>query len=65
MSNTVKWVLVSLNLNEYTHVAIRRHVAHGMIYLGGGTVASVLSRFGNEIIEDSYIVDDILIIYVK
>lgn len=65
MKHTVKWVLMSLNLNEYTHVSIRRHLYHGMDYLGGGSVGSVLARFGNKEIEDSYIVDNVLVIYVR
>lgn len=65
MNNTVKWALISLNLNTYSHVSIRRHLNNDMVYLGGGSVATVLSRFGNEQIEDSCIVDNVLVIYVR
>lgn len=65
MNKTVKWVLLSLNLNEFTHVSVRRHLKHSIDYLGGGSVASVLSRFANEEIEDSCITDNVLILYVK
>lgn len=65
MNKTVKWVLLSLNLLPYTHIAIRRHGKDGVEYLGGGCFTSVIKRFGNEIIDSSSIVDDILCIYVK
>lgn len=65
MNSTVKWVLLSLNLNEFTHVSIRQHMASGLNYLGGGSVASVLSRFGDREIADSCIIENALIIYVK
>lgn len=65
MSNTVKWVLLSLNLNEFTHVVVRRHAKPGIEYLGGGSVSSVLSRFGDMLIEDSCIIDGVFVLYVK
>lgn len=65
MCNTVRFALISLNLNNYCHVSIRHRLDAGMEYLGGGTVASVLSRFGDKEIEDSCIIDNILVIYVK
>lgn len=65
MDTTVKWTLLSLNLNEFARVSIRRHMISGIEYLGGGSVASVLSRFGNEVITDSCIIDNVLVIYVR
>lgn len=62
---TVKWTLLSLGLEEFTHVCIRRHsVQCGYEMLGGGSVSSVLSRFGNLMISDSFIRDDVLYIFV-
>lgn len=65
MCNTVKWVLISLNLLPYNHISIRRHGTDGVEYLGGGHFMSVIERFGNEVIVDSNIFENVLIIYVK
>lgn len=65
MDITVKWVLLSLNLEPYTHISVRRHGTNGAEYLGGGRFFSVIERFGNMVIDDSYIIDNVLCIYVK
>ena len=45
---TVKWILLSLNLNPYTHIVIRRHTERGVDMLGGSDKVSViLQRFGS------------------
>lgn len=64
---TVKWILLSLNLNPYTHIVIRRHMERGVDMLGGSDKVSViLQRFGSLYVENSYITSDgILIMYVK
>nr|DAW04680.1 MAG TPA: hypothetical protein [Inoviridae sp.] len=64
---TVKWILLSLNLNPYTHIVIRRHTERGVDMLGGSDKVSViLQRFGSLYVENSYITSDgILIMYVK
>lgn len=64
---TVKWILLSLNLNPYTHIVIRRHTERGVDMLGGSDKISViLQRFGSLYVENSYITSDgILIMYVK
>ena len=64
MIKSVKWVLLSLNLLPFSRVSIRRHLHPGIEYLGGGSVSSVLCRFGQELIEDSCIIDNVLVIYV-
>lgn len=65
MNNTVRFALISLNLLPYSHISIRKHGERGVEYLGGGSFSSVLERFGNEIIEDSVIIDNILVIHVR
>lgn len=65
MNNTVKWTLMSLNLLPYTHVTIRRSGENGLEYLGGGFGSNVIKRFGDEVVEKSMIIDNILCIYVK
>ena len=65
MNKTVKWVLLSLNLENYSHVSIRKHGQNCVEYLGGGTVSRVLSRFGDMEITDSCIIDNVLCIYVR
>lgn len=64
---TVKWILLSLNLNPYTHIVIRRHTERGVDMFGGSDKVSViLQRFGSLYVENSYITSDgILIMYVK
>lgn len=64
---TVKWILLSLNLNPYTHIVIRRHTERGVDMLGGSDkVSLILQRFGSLYVENSYITSDgILIMYVK
>ena len=64
---TVKWILLSLNLNPYTHIVIRRHTERGVDMLGGSDKVSViLQRFGRLYVENSYLTSDgILIMYVK
>lgn len=63
-NKSVRWVLLSLNLLEYTHVSIRRRVKGEIEYLGGGSVGSVLSRFPDKLVNYSTISDNVLIIYV-
>lgn len=64
---TVKWVLLSLNLNQYTHIVVRQHTPQGITPLGGSDKVSViLQRFGGLYVENSHITSDgILIMYVK
>lgn len=64
---TVKWILLSLNLNPYTHIVIRRHTERGVDMLGGSDKVSViLQRFGSLYVENSHITSDgILIMYVR
>lgn len=64
---TVKWILLSLNLNPYTHIVVRRHISQGITPLGGSDkVSEILRRFGDLYVENSYITSDgILIMYVK
>lgn len=64
---TVKWILLSLNLNPYTHIVVRRHTPQGITPLGGSDkVLEILRRFGDLYVENSYITSDgILIMYVK
>ncbi|MBE5883376.1 MAG: hypothetical protein E7291_02970 [Lachnospiraceae bacterium] len=63
-NKSVRWVLLSLNLLEYTHVSIRRRLNGEIEYLGGGSVGSVLSRFPDSLVNYSTISDNVLIIYV-
>ena len=56
-------VLISLGLN-YAHILVRRKTAFGIEYLGGGTVSVVISRFGECIIVNSVIQENMLVIYV-
>lgn len=60
---TVKWILLSLNLNPYTHIVIRRHTERGVDMLGGSDKVSViLQRFGSLYVENSYITSDGILI---
>ena len=61
---TVKWVLLSLNLCDYTHVSIREHMCKSVQYLGGGYPGDVMRRFGDRLVSDSSICDNILCLYV-
>lgn len=64
---TVKWILLSLNLNPYTRIVIRRHTEHGVNMLGGSDkVSDIVRRFGDMLVENSYITSDgLFIMYVK
>ena len=64
---TVKWILLSLNLNPYMHIVVRQHTPQGIAMLGGSDKVSViLQRFGSLYVENSHITSDgILIMYVK
>lgn len=61
---SVKWLLLSLNLCDYTHVCIREHGPRGIVYVGGGYPGRVMQRFGNRLVTDSGIYEDALILYV-
>ena len=37
---TVKWILLSLNLNPYTHIVVRQHTQQGIAMLGGSDKVS-------------------------
>ena len=64
---TVKWILLSLNLNPYTHIVIRQHTPQGIGLLGGSDkVSEILRRFGDMYVENTYITSDgLFIMYVK
>ncbi len=62
---SVKWVLLSLNLCDYTRVCIREHGPKGIIYVGGGYPGRVMQRYGERLVMDSTIYDDALILYVQ
>lgn len=62
---SVKWVLLSLNLCDYTRVCIREHGPRGIIYVGGGYPGRVMQRHGERLVMDSAIFDDALILYVQ
>lgn len=62
---SVKWLLLSLNLCDYTHVYIREHGPQGISYVGGGYPGKVMQRFGNRLVVDSSIYEDALILYVQ
>lgn len=63
-SKSVKWLLLSLNLCDYTHVYIREHGPRGVIYVGGGYSGKVMQRYGDRLVVDSSIYEDALILYV-
>lgn len=62
---TVEWVLLSLNLCDYTHVSIREHLPGSVNYLGGGKPGDVIRRFGDRLVADSCIHDNVLCLYVQ
>lgn len=62
--NTVKWALLSLCLEEYTHVVVKTRSHSGLVPVGGGRVSSVIERFGNLHITDAYITDNCLVLVV-
>lgn len=64
---TVKWILLSLNLNAHTHIVIRQHTERGIAMLGGSDkVSEIIRRFGDRFVENSYITSDgLFIMYVK
>lgn len=61
---TVKWILVSLNLCDYTRVSVREHVHRSVNYLGGGYAGDMIRRFGDRLVKDSAIYDNVLVLYV-
>lgn len=65
--NKVKYVLSALSLDEYTHVVVqeRSKISRQPCALGGGRVSSVVSRFGDRLVESAYITDGILRIIVE
>lgn len=64
---TVKCILLSLNLNPYTHIVIRQHTERGVAMLGGSDkVSEILRRFGNMYVENTHITSDgLFVMYVK
>lgn len=66
---SVKWVLLSLNMNDYTHICVRERMRlyppfGGYRYLGGGHPDKVIQRYGDRLVADSCILEDALILYV-
>lgn len=64
---TVKWILLSLNLNPYTHIVVRQHTQQGIAMLGGSNkVSEILRRFGDMYVENTHITSDgLFVIYVR
>lgn len=62
--NTVKWTLLSLCLEEYTHIVVKTRGRSGLVSVGGGKVSSVIERFGNLHITDAFILDGCLVLVV-
>ena len=64
---TVKWILLSLNLNPYTHIVVRQHTPLGISPLGGSDkVSEILRRFGDMYVENTHITSDgLFVMYVK
>ena len=63
--SNLKWVLLSMNLANYTHVLVRKQGKNGFLYMGGGLASAIIDRFGNETVERSFIEKDNLVIYIK
>ena len=61
---SVKWLLLSLNLCDYTHISIREHTPGSTKYLGGGKPGDIIRRYGDREVCDSCILDNILCLYV-
>lgn len=61
---SVKWVLLSLNLCNYTRVSVREHLPRSVNYLGGGFAGDMIRRFGDRLVMDSSIYEGVLILYV-
>lgn len=61
---SVKWVLLSLNLEDYSHVCIREHGDHKIEMVGGGHPGDVIRRYGDRLVVDSCICDNVLFLYV-
>lgn len=62
----VKEIIKYLGLVEWTHVCIRCEREKHTQYLGGGTVSSVVRRFGTRIVKKTLIGDEkVLVIYVE
>lgn len=61
---SVKWLLLSLNLCDYTRVCIREHGPQGIVYVGGGYPGKVMQRYADRLVTDSCIYEDALILYV-
>lgn len=66
---SVKWVLLSLNFNEYTRVVVRERLRFyppfgGFRYLGGGYPGKVIQRYGDRLVADSCILEDALVLYL-
>lgn len=62
---SVKWLLLSLNLCDYTRVCIREHGSQGVMYVGGGYPGKVMQRYGDRLVVDSCIYDGALCLYVQ
>lgn len=56
---SVKWCLVSLNLLG-SHVSLRNKNG----YIGGGSVKQVISRYGDMLVEKSFLIDNVLVLFV-
>lgn len=64
--STIRELLQLMNLPEYSHVLVKYRVpGYGLEGLGGGSPASVLSRFGSKLIDWCFVVDGKLYIVVK
>lgn len=61
---SVEWVLLSLNLCDYSHVSVREHLRGSVNYLGGGKPGDVICRFGGRLVSDSCILNNVLCLYV-
>lgn len=62
---SVKWLLLSLNLCDYTRVCVREHGPRGIVYVGGGYPGNVMRRYADRLVTDSCIYEDALILYVQ
>lgn len=63
---TVKELLQAMKLPEYSHVVVKfRKPRYGLSSLGGGSPESVTTRFGERVVDWSYIIDGVYHIVVK
>jgi hypothetical protein len=61
----IDMVLEIMNLEPWVQISVRRHTDNGVEYLGGGHRAKIVARFKDLRVQDTTVIDNILVFHVE